>query len=65
MTRVAGASRHPSGSVVATAPMLADIEREAILAALRRCDGNRSRAARELGISRRKLLYRLKEYGSE
>lgn len=44
---------------------LADIEREAIFAALARCDGNRTRAARELGISRRKLLYRLKEYGEQ
>jgi DNA-binding NtrC family response regulator len=42
---------------------LAEIEREAILAALERCGGNRSQAARDLGISRRKLLYRLKEYG--
>jgi len=44
---------------------LAEIERSAILEALDRCDGNRTRAARELGISRRKLLYRLKDYGAE
>jgi DNA-binding NtrC family response regulator len=44
---------------------LAEIERQAILEALDRCDGNRTRAARELGISRRKLLYRLKDYGAE
>ncbi|MFQ5655485.1 MAG: sigma 54-interacting transcriptional regulator, partial [Planctomycetota bacterium] len=41
---------------------LAEIEKEAILQALERCRGNRTQAARELGISRRKLLYRLKEY---
>ena len=44
---------------------LAEIERKAILEALQRCNGNRTQAARELGISRRKLLYRLKEYGTE
>ncbi len=41
---------------------LEEIECRAILEALERCEGNRTRAARELGISRRKLLYRLKEY---
>jgi DNA-binding NtrC family response regulator len=41
---------------------LADLEQRAILAMLERTDGNRSEAARLLGISRRKLLYRLKEY---
>ena len=41
---------------------LAEVEKEAILEALERCGGNRTRAAAELGISRRKLLYRLKEY---
>ena len=42
---------------------LAAMEKRAILDALSRSDGNRSEAARALGISRRKLLYRLKEYG--
>ena len=36
--------------------------RRAIEAALERTGGNRSEAARLLGISRRKLVYRLKEY---
>jgi len=40
-----------------------DIERRAIEEALRRNRGNRTQAARELGISLRKLQYRLKEYG--
>jgi len=48
----------------ASSQSLAAIERKAIMAALERCGGNRSQAARDLGISRRKLLYRLKEYGS-
>lgn len=41
---------------------LSHVERRAILQALDRCDGNRTEAAQALGISRRKLLYRLKEY---
>jgi DNA-binding NtrC family response regulator len=40
-----------------------EIEKEAILEALRRHGGNRTRAAQELGISLRTLQYRLKEYG--
>ena len=41
---------------------LEEIESRAILEALERSGGNRTRAAKALGISRRKLLYRLKEY---
>ena len=40
-----------------------DIERQAIEDALRVNDGNRTRAAKQLGISLRTLQYRLKEYG--
>ncbi len=40
-----------------------DLERRAIDEALKRHDGNRTHAARELGISLRTLQYRLKEYG--
>ncbi len=39
-----------------------DIERQAIEEALRRSGGNRTQAARQLGISLRTLQYRLKEY---
>ncbi|MEZ6036321.1 MAG: sigma-54 dependent transcriptional regulator [Planctomycetota bacterium] len=42
---------------------LAELEQRAIVEMLERTNGNRSEAARRLGISRRKLLYRLKEYG--
>lgn len=41
---------------------LADAEREQIIAALKRADGNRTVAAAALGISRRTLHYRLNEY---
>jgi len=40
-----------------------DIERQAIEEALRANQGNRTQAARQLGISLRTLQYRLKEYG--
>jgi DNA-binding NtrC family response regulator len=42
---------------------LREIERLHILAALDRHQGNRNKAARELGISPRTLYYRLAEYG--
>ena len=41
---------------------LRDIERGAIEQALQANHGNRTHAARQLGISLRKLQYRLKEY---
>jgi DNA-binding NtrC family response regulator len=41
---------------------LHDLEREHVLAALARHDGNREATAEELGISVRTLYYRLKEY---
>jgi DNA-binding NtrC family response regulator len=41
---------------------LEDVEREQILAALERHDGNRAATAAELGISERTLYYRLARY---
>jgi Nif-specific regulatory protein len=38
-------------------------ERKHIMEVLSHCDGNKSYAARELGISRRYLHYKLKEWG--
>ena len=37
-------------------------EREAIIAALKKSGGNVSKAARELGLSRQTLVYRMKKY---
>lgn len=51
-----GASREDGG-------MLKEAERDAIAAALKATAGNRRLAAERLGISRRTLQYRLKEYG--
>lgn len=39
-----------------------EVERQHIIDALARCGGNQTRAARELGISRRTLISRLEEY---
>ena len=38
-------------------------ERQRVLDALARCDGNQTKAAELLGVSRRTLVYRLDEYG--
>ncbi len=42
---------------------MAELERMAILQALKAVDGSTARAAEMLGISRRKVQYRLKEWG--
>ena len=42
---------------------LSDLEREAIISTLAMTGGNRTEAAKLLGISRRTLQYKLKEYG--
>ena len=42
---------------------LEDIEKEAILATLKAMDGNKSEAARRLGITRKTLHNKLKSYG--
>jgi two-component system response regulator AtoC len=43
---------------------LEDIEKNAILSALERCGGNRTKAAEELGITRKTILNKLKGYGN-
>ena len=39
---------------------LSQVERATILATLEECHGNRTQAARKLGISRRGLIYKLR-----
>jgi DNA-binding NtrC family response regulator len=53
-----------SGGPGSPAPgSMEEIEKRAILEALEKCGGNKSQAARELGISRRKLIYKLRSWG--
>jgi DNA-binding NtrC family response regulator len=42
---------------------LSEMQKYAIIEALRRWEGNRTRAAEELGINRKTLLNKIKEYG--
>jgi DNA-binding NtrC family response regulator len=39
-----------------------DVERELVLQTLARCDGNRTRAARVLGVSVRTLRNKIRQY---
>ncbi|MCS7304521.1 MAG: sigma-54 dependent transcriptional regulator [Thermoguttaceae bacterium] len=48
-----------------TVGRLTQLERAAILAALQECGGNRTQAAKKLGISRRTLLYKLRALQEE
>jgi DNA-binding NtrC family response regulator len=49
--------------LAATDGRLQERERETILEMLAQCGGNRRLAAERLGISKRTLQYRLKDYG--
>jgi len=42
-----------------------DMERQAILKALEKCEWVQARAARELGITERMIGYKIKKYGIE
>ena len=42
--------------------LVADLERRLIREAMERCNGNQSRAARELGLTEQSMRYRLKRY---
>jgi DNA-binding NtrC family response regulator len=44
---------------------LSQVERATILATLQECQGNRTHAARKLGISRRALIYKLRAIEAE
>jgi two-component system, NtrC family, response regulator AtoC len=55
----------PALAAAAGSVSLAETERAMIEAALQRCNNNRTEAARALGISRRTLHRKLKQYGAE
>ena len=52
-----------AGGAIVTGTTLAELEKSAIEQALKRTGGNRTRAADELGISRRTLHRKIAEYG--
>jgi transcriptional regulator with PAS, ATPase and Fis domain len=54
-----------TGHLETTKPMdeVRELERDILVRALRECDGNRSRAARKLGIGRRTLYDRMARLG--
>jgi two-component system NtrC family response regulator len=59
---LAGQSEERSGSGLIPGATLFEIEREAILRTLEQAGGSTARAAEVLGVSARKIQYRLKEY---
>ncbi len=61
-TRVRAAAEHPAAAEPAELERLDEIERQAILQALRQHDSNRTETARALGISRRTLIYKLQKW---
>ena len=56
--------QHASLEPASTTMSMVDIERDAILRTMEAASGSTARAAELLGISVRKIQYRLKEYGS-
>jgi DNA-binding NtrC family response regulator len=57
-----GAGDDRAASALIPGATLSEIEREAILRTLEECAGSTARAAQILGISVRKIQYKLKEY---
>jgi len=60
--RVRSAAAPSSPDAPAEAQQLENVERQAILEALRRCGHNRTETAKALGISRRALIYKLQRF---
>ena len=61
-TRIREAGEQPVPAVLTEAQHLEEIERNAILDALRKHNFNRTETSRSLGISRRALLYKLQRF---
>jgi two-component system response regulator FlrC len=57
-----GAASEPASAPVGPPRLLSEVEREAIAAALRHFDGNRTRAAEALGIGVRTIYDKIKKY---
>ena len=56
----AGSAGAPASAAEGDDDRLSQVERATILATLDECGGNRTQAARKLGISRRALIYKLR-----
>jgi DNA-binding NtrC family response regulator len=62
-------ARAPAGTVASiesgrdVRDRMAELERNAIIAALDACRGNQTEAAKQLGLSRRTLIYRMEKHG--
>ena len=63
--RVGEAAKTAGGPETTDPEGLAEIERQAIVQALRQHNGNRTETARALGISRRTLIYKLQRFRQE
>jgi len=63
--RVVEAAKTAAGPETTDSEGLAEIERQAIVQALRQHNGNRTETARALGISRRTLIYKLQRFRQE
>ncbi len=60
---IAAPVRPSANNIMDVREKVADVERAAIVTALDSCGGNQTRAARNLGLSRRALIYKLEKYG--
>ena len=60
-----GIRPEPTSEITIKRGTLNDMERQIILTTLRQWEGNRTHAAKELGITRRTLLNKIKEYGTD
>ena len=60
--KIASVGSGPADSATDT-DRLSQIERATILATLAECQNNKTQAAKRLGISRRALIYKLREIG--
>lgn len=64
-TEDAGAAEHGVPGLPSSGCAIEDLERAWVSEALRRCDGNRSQAARLLGLNRDQIRYRIEKFGLE
>ena len=65
LPELAGSPQADNLGVLIPGITLAELERTAIMQAIEACGGSTQQAAEMLGISRRKIQYRLKEWGED